>query len=75
MTKQLEKKFITYCNSENLEINPHQLKVIDKLQSYYNENFKSFFSNFFFKSSSKKGFYISADDSEKRECYKGYFAL
>ena len=54
MTKQLEKKFITYCNSENLEINPYQLKVIDKLQSYHKENFKSFFSNFFSKSSSKR---------------------
>ena len=43
MTKQLEKKFIIYCNSENLEINPYQLKVIDKLQSYHEENFKSFF--------------------------------
>ena len=58
MTKQLEKKFITYCNSENLEINPYQLKVIDKLQSYHKENFKSFFSNFFSKSSSKKSFYL-----------------
>ena len=58
MTKQLEKKFITYCNSENLEINPYQLKVIDKLQSYYKENFKSFFFNFFSKSSSKKSFYL-----------------
>ena len=58
MTKNLEKKFITYCNSENLEVNPYQLKVINKLQSYYKENFKSFFSNFFSKSSSKKSFYL-----------------
>ena len=58
MTKQLKKKFIIYCNSENLEINPYQLKVIDKLQSYHKENFKSFFSNIFSKSSSKKSFYL-----------------
>ena len=58
MTKNLEKKFIFYCNSENLEINQYQLKVIDKLQNYYKENFKSFFFDFFLKSSSKKSFYL-----------------
>jgi len=58
MTKQLEKKFIIYCNSENLEINPYQLKVIDKLQSYHEENFKSFFLSFLSKSSSKRSFYL-----------------
>ena len=58
MIKHLEKRFILYCNSENLEINQYQLKVIDKLQNYYNENFKSFFSNFFLKSSLKKSFYL-----------------
>ena len=58
MTKQLEKKFIIYCNSEKLEINQYQLEVIDKLQKYYKENFKSFLFNFFLKSSSKKSFYL-----------------
>jgi len=58
MTKNLEKKFISYCNSKNFEINQYQLKVIDKLQNYYKENFKSFFFNFFSKSSSKKSFYL-----------------
>ena len=58
MTKLLEKKFNIYCTSENLEINHYQLKVIDKLQNFYNENFKSFFSNFFLKSSAKKSFYL-----------------
>ncbi len=58
MTKHFEKKFIIHCNSENLEINHYQLEVIDKLQNYYKENFKSFFSNIFSKSSSKKSFYL-----------------
>jgi len=58
MTKQLEKKFIIYCNSEKLEINQYQLEVIDKLQKYYKENFKSFLFNLFSKSSSKKSFYL-----------------
>ncbi len=58
MTKQLEKKFIIYCNSEKLEINQYQLEVIDKLQKYYKENFKSFLFNLFSKTSSKKSFYL-----------------
>ena len=58
MSQNLEEKFKLYCNSKNLEINPYQLKVIDKLQSYHKENFKSFFFNFFSKSSSKKSFYL-----------------
>ena len=47
MTKNLEEKFIFYCNSKNLEINQNQLNIIKKLQNYYKKNFKSFFFKFF----------------------------
>ena len=47
MTKHLKENFIFYCNSKNLQINQYQLKVIEKLQNYHNENFKSFFLIFF----------------------------
>ena len=41
MLKNLEEKFNLYCNSQNLEVNSHQLLVIKKLQDYYKKNFKS----------------------------------
>ena len=58
MPENLEDKFNVYCNSENLEINQNQLKVIKKLQSFYKNNFKSLSFNFFSKENSKKGFYL-----------------
>ncbi len=58
MPENLEDKFNVYCNSENLEINQNQLKVIKKLQSFYKNNFKSLLFNFFSKENSKKGFYL-----------------
>ena len=58
MLKNLEDKFNLFCNSENLEINQSQIKVISKLQDYYQKNFKLSFFNFFFKKNSKKGFYL-----------------
>ena len=30
MLKKLEKEFRTYCEKENLEVNPNQIKVIKK---------------------------------------------
>ena len=53
MLKNLEEKFHFYCNSENLEVNPHQLLVIKKLQDYYKKNFKSFIYNIFSKENLK----------------------
>ena len=61
MLKNLEEKFNHYCNSENFEINQNQINVIKKLQDYYEKNLKSFFSIFFLKSNSKKGFYLYGD--------------
>ena len=46
MLKNLEEKFNLYCNSENLEVNPNQLLVINRLEEYYKKNFKSFIQNF-----------------------------
>ena len=60
MAKNLEEKFILFCNSQNLEINKNQLIVIEKLQNYFKENFRSLF-NIFSKQSSKKGFYLYGD--------------
>ena len=61
MPENLEDKFNVYCNSENLEINQNQLKVIKKLQSFYKNNFKSLLFNFFSKENSKKSFYLYGD--------------
>jgi len=58
MPKKFEKEFISYCENQNLEVNPNQIKVIKKLEDYYNSNYKSFFSKFFSKQKTKKGFYL-----------------
>ncbi len=58
MLKNFEDKFNLFCNSKNLEINQNQIKVISKLQNYYQKNFKLSFFNFFFKKNLKKGFYL-----------------
>ena len=58
MPKTFEKDFISYCNNQELEINPNQIAVIKKLEQYYQSNFKSFFSKLFSKQNSKKGFYL-----------------
>ena len=44
MPKTFEKDFISYCNNQELEVNPNQIAVIKKLEQYYQSNFKSFFS-------------------------------
>ena len=58
MPKTFEKDFISYCNNQELEVNPNQIAVIKKLEQYYQSNFKSFFSKLFSKQNSKKGFYL-----------------
>ncbi len=58
MPKKFEKKFITYCENQDLEVNPNQIAVIEKLDKYHHTNFKSFFSKLFSKKQSKKGFYL-----------------
>ena len=61
MLDNLEKKFNHYCNSQNLEINQNQIKVIKKLEEYCKKNFRSFLFKFFYKECSKKGFYLYGD--------------
>ena len=58
MPKTFEKDFISYCNNQELEVNPNQIAVIKKLEQYYQSNFKSFFSKLVSKQNSKKGFYL-----------------
>ena len=36
MPKKFEKEFISYCENQNLEVNPNQIKVIKKLEDYHN---------------------------------------
>ena len=58
MSKNLEDKFSSLCNSKNLEINQNQIKTIKLLQDFYNKNFHSSIFNFFKKENHKKGFYL-----------------
>ena len=58
MLKKFEKEFISYCDNQNLEVNHNQITVINKLEDFYHNNYKSFFSKFFSKEKSKKGFYL-----------------
>ena len=58
MPKTFEKDFISYCNNQELEVNPNQIAVIKKLEQYCQSNFQSFFSKLFSKQNSKKGFYL-----------------
>ena len=58
MPKKFEKKFTSYCNNQDLEINLNQIAVIKKLEDYHLKNYKSFFSKLFTKEQCKKGFYL-----------------
>ena len=61
MLKNLEEKFNLYCNSNNLQINHNQIKVVKELNFYYKKNFRSLFKNFFLKDYPKKAFYLYGD--------------
>ena len=61
MPNTFEKKFVNYCNEKELEVNTNQVDVIKKLEKYFQNNFKSFFSELFSKQSLKKGFYLYGD--------------
>jgi len=61
MVKNIQKVFISYCNSQQLEVNLNQTDIIDKLEKYYQHNFQSYFSKLFSKKSFKKGFYLYGD--------------
>ena len=61
MPNIFEKKFVTYCYEQELEVNTNQIEVVKKLEKYFQNNFKSFFSELFSKQSKKKGFYLYGD--------------
>ena len=61
MVKNIQKAFISYCNSQQLEVNLNQTDIIDKLEKYYQHNFQSYFSKLFSKKSFEKGFYLYGD--------------
>ena len=58
MPKKFEKKFISFCENQDLEVNHNQITVIKKLEYYHHNNYKSFFTKLFSKQISKKGFYL-----------------
>ena len=58
MVNNLELEFRKYCTNNKFEINNNQITVIKRLESYYNNNFKSFFSKIFSKDSDQKAFYL-----------------
>ena len=58
MSLNLEEKFKTHCNTQNLELNLNQITLVKQLDNFYKENFRSNLLNFFSKQSSKKGFYL-----------------
>ena len=58
MSKTLEEKFRSFCNSKNLEINQNQITIIQILEDFNNKNFNSSIFNFFKKENYKKGFYL-----------------
>ena len=49
MVNQLQKNFISHCNIQQLEVNSNQIETVKKLEQYYKENFKSYFSKLFSK--------------------------
>ena len=56
-----EKEFLSFCDIHELEVNKYQIIVIQKLEQFYNTNFKSFFSRIFSKKKLQKGFYLYGD--------------
>jgi cell division protein ZapE len=73
MPNTFEKKFVTYCHEQELEVNINQIEVIKKLEKYFQNNFKSFFSELFLKQSLKKGFYLYGDVGVGKTMILNYF--
>ena len=61
MVKKFQKKFISYCNNLQLEVNTNQIEVIKRLEQYYQGNFQSYFFKLFSKKFSQKSFYLYGD--------------
>ena len=73
MPNTFEKKFVNYCNEQELEVNTNQVDAIKKLEKYFQNNFKSFFSELFSKQSLKKGFYLYGDVGVGKTMILDYF--
>ena len=56
MSLNLEEKFKTHCNTQNLELNPNQITLVKQLDNFYKENFRSNLLNFFPNNPQKKVF-------------------
>ena len=39
MSLNLEEKFKTHCNTQNLELNPNQITLVKQLDNFYKENY------------------------------------
>jgi len=58
----LKKSYLKHCEDKDLEINENQIKIVQKLNEYYNLNFKqSFFKKIFNDKKNKLGFYLVGD--------------
>ena len=73
MPNTFEKKFVNYCNEQELEVNTNQVDVIKKLEQSFQQNFKPFFFKFFSKQSLKKGFYLYGDVGVGKTMILDYF--
>ena len=58
----LKKLFINYCNIKQLEINSSQIKTIEAINEFYQNNFNNnLLANLFFKKKNIPGFYLQGD--------------
>jgi cell division protein ZapE len=58
----LKKSYLKYCEDKDLEINENQIKIVQKLNEYYNLNFnQSFIKKIFKNKKNKLGFYLVGD--------------
>jgi len=57
----LQNKFIEYCNTSNFEINLNQIKIINSLEKFSEENFVTSLLKIFFNKKIKLGFYLHGD--------------
>ena len=56
----LKKSYLKHCEDKDLEINENQIKIVQKLNEYYNLNFKqTFFKKIFNDKKNKLGFYLA----------------
>ena len=61
MSDYFVNEFKEYCKKLNLEANSQQIKLLKKIQQYFNLNYKSFFSKIISKKNKMKSFYLHGD--------------